>query len=95
MEIIIFKKIEVIKKAAAGIIWKFKNLLHLSGKFGNRYLRDKRYSKVRCHRHFSGEYRAAAHGICNLKYSVPKEIFIAFHNGFNCDYHLIIKALGK
>ena len=31
------------------------------------------------------------HTICNLKYSVPKKN----HNGFNCDYHFIIKELTK
>ena len=35
------------------------------------------------------------HSICNLKYSVPKKILIAFHNGSNYDYHFIIKALAE
>ena len=35
------------------------------------------------------------HNICNLKYSVPKNIPIAFHDGSNYDYHLIIKELAK
>ena len=29
--------------------------------------------------------------MCNLKYSVPKKIPIAFHNESNYDYHFIIK----
>ena len=45
------------------------------------------------HCHYTGEYIGAAHNICNLKYSVPKEIPIAFHNGSNYDYHFIIKEL--
>ena len=44
---------------------------------------------------YAGEYRGAAHGICNLKKSVRKEIPIVFHNGFNCDYHFIIKVLAE
>ena len=28
----------------------------------------------------------AQHSVCNLKYSVPKKIFVAFHNGSNYDY---------
>ena len=32
---------------------------------------------------------------CNLKYNVPKEILIVFHNGFNWHYHFIIKELAK
>ena len=55
-------------------------------KFENKYLKDKKYCKVRDHCHFTGEYRGAAHIICNLKYSVPKTIPIAFHNGSNNDY---------
>ena len=35
------------------------------------------------------------HSICNLNYSVPKKILIAFHNGSNYDYHFIIKALAE
>ena len=34
-------------------------------------------------------------GICNLKYSVPKEIPIAFHNGCNYAYHFIITELAE
>ena len=35
------------------------------------------------------------HSLCNLKYSVPKKIAIAFHNGSNYNYHIIIKELGE
>ena len=44
-----------------------------------------RLLKVRDHCHYTEEYRRAAHIICNLRYSVPKRISIAFHNGSNCD----------
>ena len=33
--------------------------------------------------------------ICNLKYSVTKDILVVFHNGSNYDYHFIIKELTK
>ena len=36
-----------------------------------------------------------AHSIYNLKYSVPKKIPIAFHNGSNYDYHFIAKELAE
>ena len=64
-------------------------------KFENKYLKDKKYRKVRDHCHYTGEYRGAAHSICNLKYSVPKKIPIVFHNGSNYDYHFIIKELAE
>ena len=35
------------------------------------------------------------HSICNLKYSVPKEKPIIFHNGSNNNYHFIIKELAE
>ena len=52
-------------------------------KFENKYLADKRYRKVRDHCHYTGKYRGAVHNICTLKYSVPKNIPIVFHNGLN------------
>ena len=58
-------------------------------------MKDKKYCQVRDHCHYTGEYRGTAHGICNLKYSVPKEIPIVFHNGSNYDYHFIIKELAE
>ena len=45
--------------------------------------------------HYTGKYRGAAHGICNLRYNIPREIPIVFHNGSTYDYHYIIKALAK
>ena len=64
-------------------------------KIENKYLKGKKYCQVRDHCHYTGEYRGAAHSICNLKYSVPKKNPIIFHNGSNCDYHLIIKELAE
>ena len=51
---------------------------------------DKKH-KVRDHCHYTGKYRGAAHNICNLRYKIPKEIPIVFHNY----YHFIIKELVK
>ena len=56
---------------------------------------DKKNYKVRDHCHYTGKYRGAAHNICNLRYKVPKEIPILFHNGCTYDYHFIIKELVK
>ena len=54
---------------------------------------DKKHHKVRDHCHYTGKYRRAAHNICNLRYKVPKEIPVVFHNGSAYDYHFIIKEL--
>ena len=56
---------------------------------------DKKQQKVRDHCYYTGKYRGAAHNICNLRYKVPKEIPIVFHNGSTYDYHFIIKELVK
>ena len=56
---------------------------------------NKKYYKVRDHCHYTGKYRGAAHVICNLRYKIPKEIPVVFHNGSTYDYHFIIKELVK
>ena len=47
-------------------------------KFENKYVKDKKYHKVRDHCHYTEKYRGTVHSICNLKYSAPKKIPIAF-----------------
>ena len=58
-------------------------------------LERKKQQKVRDHCHYTGKYRGAAHNICNLRYKIPKEIPVVFHNGSTYDYHFIIKELVK
>ena len=49
--------------------------------------------KVRDHCYFTGKYRGAAHNTCNLRYKIPKNIPVVFHNGSTYDYRFIIKEL--
>ena len=63
--------------------------------FEDKYTTDKNHRKVMDHCHFTGKYRGATYSICNLKYSIPKETPVVFHNGSNYDYHFIIKELAK
>ena len=58
-------------------------------------LEHKKHHKVRDHCHYTGKYRDAAHNICNLRYKVPEEIPVVFHNGSTYNYHFIIKELVK
>ena len=51
--------------------------------------------KVRDHCHYTGKFKGAAHIICNLKYKIPKETHVVFHNGSTYDYHFIIRQLAK
>ena len=55
----------------------------------------KKNHKVRDHCHYTGKYRGAAHNTCNLRYKIPKEIPIIFHDGSTYDYHFIIRELVK
>ena len=59
--------------------------------FEEKYIKDKKFHKVRDHCHYNGEYRGPAHSIFNLKHSMPKETSINFDNGSNYDYHFIKK----
>ena len=56
---------------------------------------DEKNYKVRDHCHYTGKYRGAAHNICILRYKIPKEIPVVFHNESTYDYHFIIKELVK
>ena len=58
-------------------------------------LERKKQQKLRDHCHCTGKFRGAAHNICNLRYKIPKEIPVVFHNGSTYDYHFIIKELAK
>ena len=64
-------------------------------KLEDKHAEDKEYRKVRDHCHYTREYRGATHSICNLKYCVPKEIPMVFHNASDYDYHFIIKELAE
>ena len=63
--------------------------------FTQKLPKDKNYPKVRYHCHFTGKYRGATDSICNLRFNVPNEIPVLFHNGSNYDYHLIMKELAN
>ena len=56
---------------------------------------NKKYHKVKDHCHYTGKYRGAAHDICHLRYKMPKEIPVVFHNGSTYDYHFITKELAE
>ena len=60
-----------------------------------KFANDKNCRKVRDHCHFTGKYRGAAYSICNLKFNLPNEIPVVFHNGSKYDYNFIIKELAN
>ena len=65
---------------------------HICKKIFNNH---KNFIKVRDHDHYTGNYRGAAHLICNLRYSKQVDIPVIFHNGCNYDFNLIITELAK
>ena len=58
----------------------------------NEKSKFKLYHKVRDHCHYTRKFRRVVNNICNLRYKVPKEIPIIFHNA-TYDTHFIIKQL--
>ena len=70
-----------------------QKVCHICRKEFNTDDSDKKYHKGRDHCHYTGKYRGAAHDICNLRYKIPKEIPVVFHNGSTYDYRFIIKSL--
>ena len=51
--------------------------------------------KVRGHCHYTGKYKGATRDICNLRYKIPQETPVVFHNDSTYDYHFIIKELAE
>ena len=54
-----------------------------------------KYNHKRKNCHYTRKFSGAAHNICNLRYKVPKQIPVVFHNGSTSDYHFIIKQLAE
>ena len=54
---------------------------------------DKNNPVARDHCHFSGKFRGAGHGVCNINAPKQSKIYIYMHNGSNYDNHFVISAL--
>ena len=53
--------------------------------FEGKYVDNRIYCKVRDHCNYTGKYIGAPHNMCNLKYSIPKEVPDSFH--FESNYY--------
>jgi len=53
------------------------------------------FKKVRDHNHATGEYRGAAHAICNLNKQRSAHIPVFFHNLRSYDAHLIMQGIHR
>ena len=65
---------------------------YICGKISlEKFDKDKNYQKIRDHCYFTGKYRDAVHITWSLRFNVPNEIPVFFHNEPNYDYHFKIK----
>ena len=87
------------------INYEKKEMIHLTNKEKESYENEEichickkefnNDNKVRDHCHYTGKCRGTAHNKCNLRYKMPKEIPVVFHNGSTYDYHFMIKQLAR
>lgn len=61
--------------------------------FDDEFMDIHYYRKVLHPLPFHRRRRRDPHNICDLGYKTPNEISVVFHNGFNYDYHFIMKEL--
>ena len=72
-----------------------QKVCHICKKVFSTDYNNKKYHKEKSHCHYTGKCRGAAHDICSLRYKIPKEMPVVFHNGSTYDYHFIIKELAE
>ena len=72
-----------------------QKVCHICKRIFSTDYNNKKYHKIKDHCHYTGKYRGAAHDICNVRYKIPKEIPVVFHNGSIYYYHFIIKKLAE
>ena len=87
------------------MINKFKEKMKISKKQQNEFNRStichicngklSKKDKVRDHCHITGEYRGAAHKICNLQFRISTKVPVVFHNLKGYDSHFIIQEIGE
>ena len=78
------------------VLWKFNRAHSKDNELKKKMkllAKEQQESCENCH--YTGEFIGATHSICNLKYSVPKNIPADFHKGSNYDYLFIIKELAE
>ena len=83
MEIINFEEKEIPLTNKEIKTYEKQKVCHL---YKEKFCNDKNKKKVRDHCHCNRKFRGAAHSECNLRYKVPKEILVVFHNGSTYDY---------
>ena len=70
-------------------------MLYLWGKILKKLSKSINYWKVIDHCHYTRKYRGTAYSISSLRFNVPNEIPVVFHNDSNYLYYFIIKELAN
>ena len=83
------EKIKSLTDELQGSYEKVKSCYIFFLKIEDKFVNDKIKYKARDHYCYTSGQRGAAHSIYNSKYSIPKEITVAFHKGSNDDYNCI------
>ena len=73
------KKMKLLTKELQELYENEKICYIYKEKSENKYVKHKKYPKVRDQCHYTGDYGGAVHNVCKLKYSVHKKVPIAFH----------------
>ena len=66
-----------------------RNVTYVKNGFVKTKIKQKKlklHKKVKDHCHYAGNFRGAAHSICNLRYKVRREIPAKIHNGSKYDF---------
>ena len=72
-EIVNHEKKEMVPLTKEEKEWhNMQKVCHICKKVFSTDYNNKKYHKVKDHCHYTGEYRGAAHDICNLRYEIPK-----------------------
>ena len=72
-----------------------QKVCHICQRIFSADYNNKKHHTVKDHCHYTAKYRGAPHHICNLRYKIPKQIPVVFHNGSTYDHHFIIKELAE
>ena len=89
------KKTATVNQKRAKIPLECNSMLHLWKIFSKMFANNKNYRKIKDHCHITGKYRGEEHSIGKLRFNVPREIPVVFHNGSNYGCRFIIKELAN
>ena len=79
----------LLTKEESKLQWDAINCYICGKRILQKFTKSNTYWKVRDHCLYADKYRGATRSISNLKFILPDEILVDFHNGSNYDFHFI------